>query len=192
MAAFAVRRGRPQASFIVSLAGGMIRVWASLLGSPDFDVVRLKNKIGKCKKPYNLHVNLVYKPAECEDPILCEVQFYAKAVFDLQHRQHLACELRRATSVEDLFPGFPDCSTFLPHQEQRVVVPGSVCTPLDATAWECMSKRASKLDMHRISAAMNGRTCRKRAHIRQIRRSNLTCAYFSGQEWCAADATRTV
>jgi hypothetical protein len=102
VAAFAVRRGRPQASFIVSLAGGMIRVWASLLGSPDFDVVRLKNKIGKCKKPYNLHVNLVYKPAECEDPILCEVQFYAKAVFDLQHRQHLACELRRATSVEDL------------------------------------------------------------------------------------------
>ena len=77
-------------------------MWASLLGSPDFDVVRLKNKIGKCKKPYNLHVNLVYKPAECEDPILCEVQLYPKAVFARQHRQHQAYELRRAMSVEEL------------------------------------------------------------------------------------------
>ena len=47
-------------------------------------------------------MNLVYKPAECEDPILCEVQFYPKAVFDLQHRQHQAYELRRATGVQDL------------------------------------------------------------------------------------------
>jgi hypothetical protein len=90
-----------RASFIISLVGGMIRVWASLLASPDFDMVRLKNEIGKCKKPYNnLHVNLVDKPAECEDPILSEAQFYAKAVFDLQHRRHLARELRRVTGVD--------------------------------------------------------------------------------------------
>ena len=67
-----------------------------------FKVVRLKNKIGQCKEPFNLHVNMLFHPKECEDPILCEGQIYAKAVFGLQHRQHLAYEVRRATGVEDL------------------------------------------------------------------------------------------
>ena len=31
-------------------------MWESLLASSEFDVVRLKNKIGKCKEPFNLHV----------------------------------------------------------------------------------------------------------------------------------------
>ena len=30
----------------------MVRVWESLLASSEFDVVRLKNKIGKCKEPF--------------------------------------------------------------------------------------------------------------------------------------------
>ena len=29
--------------------------------------VRLKNKIGQCKGPYNLHANLSFKPPECQD-----------------------------------------------------------------------------------------------------------------------------
>ena len=33
--------------------------------------------------------------------------------------------------------------------------------PLHTTGWECMSKRTANFDMQRISAAMNGRTCRK-------------------------------
>ena len=65
--------------------------------------MRLKNKIGKVAAPFNLHVNVVYRAADCEDPILCEVQIYPRGVFDLQHRQHLAYELRRATRVEQLF-----------------------------------------------------------------------------------------
>ena len=69
--------------------------------------VSLKNKIGQCKEPYNLHANLVYKPKECEDPILCEVQFYTRDVYDLQHIQHLAYELRRAKGVEALIPPSP-------------------------------------------------------------------------------------
>ena len=67
-------------------------------------LVRLKNKIGKCKEPFNLHVNVLFKPDECEDPILCELQFYPRGVFDLQHRQHLAYEVRRAKGVKDLIP----------------------------------------------------------------------------------------
>jgi hypothetical protein len=93
-----------RASFIVSSAEEMVRVWESLLASSEFDIVRLKNKIGKCKEPFNLHANVLFKPEECEDPILCELQFYPRGVFDLQHRQHSAYEMRRAKGVEDLIP----------------------------------------------------------------------------------------
>ena len=90
-----------RASFIVSTAEEMVLVWRSLLASSDFEVVRLKNKIGQSLEPFNLHVNVLFKPPECEEPIVCEVQFYPRKVFDLQHRQHLAYELKRAKSVGD-------------------------------------------------------------------------------------------
>ena len=50
-------------------------MWVSLLAFSEFDVVRLKNKVGKYKEPFNLHVHVLFKPEECEDPILCELQF---------------------------------------------------------------------------------------------------------------------
>ena len=80
----------------------MVRAYEGLLHSEDFEIVRLKNKIGKCQGPFNLHVNVVFHPKEVEDAILCEVQLYTKAVFELQHCQHLVYELRRASGLEDL------------------------------------------------------------------------------------------
>ena len=53
-------------------------MWVSLLAFSEFDVVRLKNKVGKYKEPFNLHVHVLFKPDECEDPILCELQFYPR------------------------------------------------------------------------------------------------------------------
>ena len=91
-----------RASFICETAEDFVRAYEGIEESPHFQVVRMKNKIGKCQGPFNLHVNVLFSPKECEDPILCEIQFYPKAVFELQHRQHLAYELRRATSAEDL------------------------------------------------------------------------------------------
>ena len=79
-------------------------MWVSLLAFSEFDVVRLKNKVGKYKEPFNLHANVLFKPDECEDPVLCELQFYQREVFDLQHRQHLAYEVRRAKGVKYLIP----------------------------------------------------------------------------------------
>ena len=76
--------------------------YENIEASDHFKVVRMKNKIGKCQGPFNLHVNVLFSPQECEDPILCEIQFYPKDVYQLQHRQHLAYELRRASSVRDL------------------------------------------------------------------------------------------
>ena len=91
-----------RASFICETAEDFVRAYQGIEVSDHFKVVRMKNKIGKCQGPFNLHVNVLFSPQECEDPILCEIQFYPKAVYQLQHRQHLAYELRRASSVKDL------------------------------------------------------------------------------------------
>ena len=87
-----------RASFIVGSAEEMVVVWEGLVASPDFEVVRLKNKIGQLNKPFNMHVNVLFKPVNCEDPILCEVQFCLQEVFDLMHRDHLLYEVVRARS----------------------------------------------------------------------------------------------
>ena len=79
-------------------------MWVSLLAFSEFDVVRLKNKVGKYKEPFNLHVHVLFKPEECEYPILCEVQFCLREVFDLMHCDHLLYEVVRAKGVEDLIP----------------------------------------------------------------------------------------
>ena len=91
-----------RASFICETAEDFVQAYEGIEASEHFQVVRMKNKIGKCQGPFNLHVNVLFKPKECEDPILCEIQYYPKAVYQLQHRQHLAYELRRATSIKDL------------------------------------------------------------------------------------------
>jgi hypothetical protein len=91
-----------RASYICGTAEDLVKAYEGLAASPDFEVVRLKNKIGKCQGPFNLHANVLFHPPECEKPVLCEVQFYPRAVFDMQHRQHLAYQLRRAPSVAQL------------------------------------------------------------------------------------------
>ena len=91
-----------RASLIVETAEDMVKVWRSLEKCSAFDVVRLKNKIGECKAPFNLHVNVVYKAAHCEDPIVCEVQIYVRGVYEMQHRQHVAYEVCRATDIGQL------------------------------------------------------------------------------------------
>ena len=91
-----------RASFICGTAEDLVSAYGGLRASPHFKLVRVKNKIGKCKEPYNLHVNVLFHPEVCEDPILCEVQLYPRGVFDLQDRQHQAYELRRSTRVQDL------------------------------------------------------------------------------------------
>ena len=79
-------------------------MWESLLAFSEFDVVLLKNKVGKYKEPFTLHVDVLFKPEECDDPILCGLQFCPRGVFDLQHRQHLPYEARRAKGVKYLIP----------------------------------------------------------------------------------------
>lgn len=88
-----------RATVVCYNAKDMVGVYKDLENCKDFVIVRVKNKAAKNVPPYNLHVNLLFKPDNCISEILCEVQIFEERVYDLQHRQHLAYELSRVNSV---------------------------------------------------------------------------------------------
>ena len=71
------------------------------------------------------------------------------------HVSGFALSLRDLTYMANM-PGTSDLKNSVIVYQVRYV---PHFTPLDGA---CMSKRAPTFDMQRISAAMNGRTCRKR------------------------------
>ena len=91
-----------RATIVCSSARDIVRAYENIRDFDAFEIVRLKNKMKKNKAPYNLHVNFLYKSEACAVPILCEVQIFSKNVYDMQHRQHIAYELVRIKTIEQL------------------------------------------------------------------------------------------
>jgi hypothetical protein len=91
-----------RASFICETADDMLEAFKGVCSSGAFKLIRLKNKMSEGQAPYNLHANCLFHPKCCPEPIVIEIQFYIRAVYELQHRQHLAYELRRAALVQDV------------------------------------------------------------------------------------------
>ena len=90
-----------RASFICADVQAVLDVFERLASSRLFQVVRLKNKLADGKAPFNLHLNCLFHPRTCKVPIVLEVQIHLRGVYDLQHRQHLAYELRRAKRASE-------------------------------------------------------------------------------------------
>ena len=88
-----------RASFTCKTAESFFCTYQRIIESENFEVVRVKNKIGLAEGPFNIHLNLLFRPTQCQQPILCEVQIFPTAVFELQHRQHLMYQLKRAKGV---------------------------------------------------------------------------------------------
>lgn len=65
-------------------------------------VLRLKNKLAEVKKPYNLHVNLEFKPPN-QPPMTVEIQFMHENLFSMANGSHHLYELCRAMSISDYF-----------------------------------------------------------------------------------------
>ena len=91
-----------RASFIVNTAKEMHMAFEGIRSSGAFKLIRLKNKICDGSPPFNLHLNALFWPKCCRVPMVIEIQFYFRSVYGLQQRQHLAYELRRATSVQEV------------------------------------------------------------------------------------------
>lgn len=58
--------------------------------------MRLRNKLGAGKTPFNLHVNGLFRPSALADPILVEIQIWATPIMALNDVSHAQYEVVRA------------------------------------------------------------------------------------------------
>ncbi|KAH8075746.1 hypothetical protein JL720_10448 [Aureococcus anophagefferens] len=65
-------------------------------------VVRLRNKLGAGKTPFNLHVNGLFRPSALADPILVEIQIWATPIMALNDVSHAQYEVVRAGAPGDI------------------------------------------------------------------------------------------
>jgi hypothetical protein len=91
-----------RARFVCETADDLLEAFEGVRSSSAFQLIHLQNNISEEKAPYNLQANCLFHPKCCREPIVIEIQFYIRAVYELQHRQHLAYELRRAALVQDV------------------------------------------------------------------------------------------
>ena len=67
--------------------------------SERLKVLRLKNKLGQGREPYNFHLNCAFQPRHFKAPIQLEIQIWAAAIMDLNDVSHWQYEVARASDV---------------------------------------------------------------------------------------------
>ena len=93
-----------RASIVCEDAEAFWKTYEALRGDPDdpaqrFRVLRLKNKLGVGKEPFNFHLNCSFHPSTFRAPIQLEIQIWAAAIMDLNDVSHWQYEVARAGSV---------------------------------------------------------------------------------------------
>ncbi|KAJ1450764.1 hypothetical protein M885DRAFT_499899 [Pelagophyceae sp. CCMP2097] len=100
-----------RATVICDDAEAIVRAYAALRGDDadgaaatahPFRVTRLKNKLGLCTKPYNLHVNCVFDRGAGVALITTEIQIVARTVNDIYGPSHKFYTLSRASNAAAL------------------------------------------------------------------------------------------
>ena len=94
-----------RASVVCEDAEAFWKTYCALKGNPDdpkqrFKVLRLKNKLGVGKEPFNFHLNCSFHPTTFRAPIQLEIQIWAAAIMDLTDVSHWQYEVARADSVD--------------------------------------------------------------------------------------------
>ena len=95
-----------RASVVCQDAEAFWKTYEALRGDPDdpnqrLKVLRLKNKIGKGKEPFNFHLNCSFHPNTFREPIQLEIQIWAAPIMDLNDVSHRQYEVSRADKVSD-------------------------------------------------------------------------------------------
>ncbi|KAJ1460845.1 hypothetical protein M885DRAFT_585041 [Pelagophyceae sp. CCMP2097] len=90
-----------RATVVCDDAEAIVRAYEALHGgnvstAHPFRVIRLKNKLGLCTKPFNLHINCVFDRGDGAAPITTEVQIIPRAVNVVMGPSHMFYTLSRA------------------------------------------------------------------------------------------------
>jgi len=67
-----------------------------------FEVIRLKNKLGKSQEPFNFHLNVLFRPSATADPLVVEIQIWIASIMALNDISHWQYEISRAKRPEDV------------------------------------------------------------------------------------------
>ncbi|KAH8065491.1 hypothetical protein JL720_12720 [Aureococcus anophagefferens] len=91
-----------RASVVCEDAEAFWKTYCALKGDPDdpkqrFRVLRLKNKLGKGREPFNFHLNC-FQPSTFKAPVQLEIQIWASSIMDLNDVSHWQYEVRASTA----------------------------------------------------------------------------------------------
>ena len=95
-----------RASVVCEDAEAFWKTYTALKGDPDdqrqkFKVLRLKNKLGVGKEPFNFHLNCSFRPSTFKAPIQLEIQIWAAEIMELNDVSHWQYEVSRSSVVGD-------------------------------------------------------------------------------------------
>ena len=93
-----------RASVVCEDAEAFWKTYTALKGNTSdqgqtLKVLRLKNKLGVGKEPFNFHLNCSFQPTTFKAPIQLEIQIWAAAIMDLNDVSHWQYEVARASDV---------------------------------------------------------------------------------------------
>ena len=96
-----------RASIVCEDAEAFWKTYEALKGNPDdpeqrFKVLRLKNKLGVGKEPFNFHLNCSFQPSTFTAPIQLEIQIWIAAIMELNDISHSQYEVARAGGMDEL------------------------------------------------------------------------------------------
>ena len=96
-----------RASVVCDDAEAFWRAYEALRGDPDdatrrFRVLRLKNKLGARREPFNYHLNCSFRPAHFRAPIQLEIQIWVGAIMELNDVSHWQYEVARAERIDQV------------------------------------------------------------------------------------------
>ena len=94
-----------RASVVCEDAEAFWKTYCALKGDPDdpkqrFKVLRLKNKLGKGREPFNFHLNCSFQPSTFKAPVQLEIQIWASSIMDLNDVSHWQYEVARASTAD--------------------------------------------------------------------------------------------
>ena len=92
-----------RASVVCEDAEAFWKTYCALKNDPEqkLKVLRLKNKLGKGREPFNFHLNCSFQPQHFKAPIQLELQIWAAEIMELNDVSHRQYEVSRAEKVGD-------------------------------------------------------------------------------------------
>ena len=97
-----------RATILCETSEALLRAVQQVKMAPKLKLVRLKNKLGKCQKPYNIHINSIFQ-VDTVAPIIVEIQLLHADIDAVFKRSHRLYTISRSADIASLGAHAPGC-----------------------------------------------------------------------------------